>query len=690
MAAPGANGVLGTITGLKMASARVAIDDHFESKDKATKAKLRKSVAMAQRSSDETPARRGALRGSISNARASIANAVWGVSDGTKSPAHSSSFASQPSLAWPGEVSSQPGLGKDYSCKSLQVGEQGCKSLGKGYTDESLQMGSAINEPDFSWRVSTSLENEWETSASSASKALQLRKHATKMLSTSTDRTISFGSTETNGCRGTMKQLVLSPKFDFLIALAVFSNTVYIGLQTDFLARWGADATFLTIDRIVDTCFCSVFLVEILIKVYVYQTRYLQPPAVGWNLFDCCVVIGQMIELTISWLAGDELMKNLANLRILRVLRILRAIRIIRLVKLLRPLRILVMSILSSLQPLFWTVMLLFFLIYIVGIFITQSVADFKSDQKEGRSDDTSSPQDMELLDKYFGDLSKAMLSLFQAVSGGVDWRDMVDPLMVCVSPLMGFIFSVYIAFSILALMNVVSGYFVQSALENSKREQENYMLSLVRQVLKKLDVDKDGQITWAEFADALELKEMQEYFKTVDVDISDAQSLWNLLDADGVGCIDAEMLLNGCLQLQGPASALSQKLVIREMGRVFSAQEMHAAALEEHLADMEQFFEGKPKAVVKKRVGFEQPSEPDSFPEDDPVPFFALPGKDDIQVLNLDSNPSRDAPSSRFQPTDSIEIIEPFTAPRMHYPVECASVGVSDFVKDEDEDVFV
>lgn len=353
----------------------------------------------------------------------------------------------------------------------------------------------------------------------------------------------------------------MSASFEAFIGMAVISNAMYIGLQTDFTARWGSPAEFVTIDRVVDTCFCSVFLLELLLRIYVHRFQFVQPPDVGWNLFDCFVVLAQFFELFVAWTSGEQLPKNFSMLRILRILR---AIRIIRLVKMLRPLRILVMSILGSMQPLFWTVMLLFFVIYLMGVFLTQSVADYKLA--------TEVPHDkLVVLNNYYGTLTKAMLSLFQSVSGGVDWENMVNPLIEDISPVIGLMFALYIAFSLLALMNVVSGYFVQSALENTKHENETYMVTLVRQVLNKLDMDHDGEVTWTEFEDALEFKEMQEYFKTVDVDISDAPSLWNLLDVDGSGSIDAEDLLNGCVRLQGHASALGQNLVMRELGRVCS-----------------------------------------------------------------------------------------------------------------------
>jgi hypothetical protein len=383
----------------------------------------------------------------------------------------------------------------------------------------------------------------------------------------SNDRTTLVASALVQGTyRYKVEQLISSRGFDIFIAVTVAANTLYIGIQTDLVARRGMNDHAELIDRGVDSCFCCIFLLEIGMKLYALRLSFFRLPDRWWNLIDCCVVTLQCLELVSAWTSSYALPKNFS---ILRILRVLRAIRLIRLVRLLRPLRILVLSILGSLQPLLWTVMLLVFVIYLMAVFLTQNVADLDSSDDSMSRMTEEEETDHRFLTKYYGTLPMAMLSLFQAVTGGCDWENMVDPLINRVSPFIGLGFSAYIAFALLALMNVVSGYFVQSTLDNTKRETEVYMVMLVRQVLSKLDLDNNGTITWAEFEHALGLKEMQEYFRTIDVDISDAKSLWNLLDVDSVGSIDAESLLNGCVRLQGPATALGQNLLLHQIGRL-------------------------------------------------------------------------------------------------------------------------
>ena len=64
----------------------------------------------------------------------------------------------------------------------------------------------------------------------------------------------------------------------------------------------------------------------------------------------------------------------------------------------------------------------------------------------------SGSALDPELAD-YFGTLAGTMLALFQAVTDGQEWREMLNPLMREISPWMAVPFCIYIAFTVFALL---------------------------------------------------------------------------------------------------------------------------------------------------------------------------------------------------------------------------------------------
>lgn len=107
----------------------------------------------------------------------------------------------------------------------------------------------------------------------------------------------------------------------------------------------------------------------------------------------------------------------------------------------------------------------------------------------------------------------------------------------------------------------------METALQNSKHDSENliqedlrnqhwYLQSMQRTFLE-MDADSDGILAIKEFFEALEDERMLAYFDALSLDITDAQSLFMLLDKDRQGTIDVEEFLYGCLRLKGEAKNL-------------------------------------------------------------------------------------------------------------------------------------
>merc|ERR1719313_1458146 len=120
-----------------------------------------------------------------------------------------------------------------------------------------------------------------------------------------------------------------------------------------------------------------------------------------------------------------------------------------------------VCSVAGTMKSLCWTVILIMLLIYVVGVYITQMIAEHATSNPEAALVGTD-------LEAYYGTLSRTLLSLFEAISGGIDWDTLVTPLIQEIHPIMGLIFSFYIAFAVLAMLNVVTGVFVEAALAHA------------------------------------------------------------------------------------------------------------------------------------------------------------------------------------------------------------------------------
>merc|ERR1712232_1087228 len=161
-------------------------------------------------------------------------------------------------------------------------------------------------------------------------------------------------------------------------------------------------------------------------------------------------------------------------------------------------------------------------------------------------------------------------------MSGGLSWDLMCGPLVEKISPLQGVVFCAYVAFTVLALMNVVTGVFVQGALEAAKKDESEFMWMNLRQMFNDADADDDGKLSSDEFQLALARADMQEYLKTIDVNPDEAETLFKVLDLDGSGNIDYDEFVHGCLRLKGNAKAIDfftlqhdQKLWMRQVSKM-------------------------------------------------------------------------------------------------------------------------
>merc|ERR1712050_161480 len=75
--------------------------------------------------------------------------------------------------------------------------------------------------------------------------------------------------------------------------------------------------------------------------------------------------------------------------------------------------------------------------------------------------------------------------------------------------------------------------------------------------------------LTWEDFEEKLDTAAMKEYFRQINVDILEAKSFFDLLDADGSGSVDVREIVDGCLKVRGPARALELSMLAKDFADV-------------------------------------------------------------------------------------------------------------------------
>lgn len=385
-------------------------------------------------------------------------------------------------------------------------------------------------------------------------------------------------------------RIVSSQWFENVIITAIVANGFYIGFITDYRAKKRMSDTP-TICDVIECMFLAIFVTEISLKFCVDRTDLFRAVtregginhSQGWNIFDFTIVSLQAVEFILRHLNIKAVTENLGRVSILRLLRLLRLVRVVRLVKVFRlvsDLRMIVFSIYRSLSIFFWSVVALLFVIYIFAVYFAAAVLDRRIDYKSNNS--LYSAEVDERLEKHFGSVYTAMFSLLKCITGGVDWGDMAELLHLgTVDWIFGeAIFTGYVAFNFLALSNVIMGVFMDVAMDRAKNEREFFLVKSAKAVFEEADHTGDGTITWKDFESALSHSNVHKFFSEIDLQVSEAQTLFELLDSSNDGFISSDEFMKGCLRLRGPAKALDLLSLHRELMLHVGLQEDQIAAI--------------------------------------------------------------------------------------------------------------
>lgn len=381
--------------------------------------------------------------------------------------------------------------------------------------------------------------------------------------------------------RQRVARVVRSSAFDAASIILVVTSAALIGLEIDYMARHRT-ASSLTAFKVLDGLLLAFFAVECGMRLFVYRWRFFRMWGWGWNVFDLTLIITQIIEEIFD----KDNVSSTFLLRLTRGLKTLRVLRVVHVMRAAQELRLLVCCIVHSARSFYWSTVLILLMVYIFAVPFAQVVLLWRLD------DDTpASTEGFGRLGLWYGSVPRSGLSLFQGLTGGVDWNDLVDPLVEYISPWMGALFFLYISFALLGVMNVVTATFVQNANERAAEVQEAQRVSQASRLFRTLDRDSTGTITLDEIERNLESTEVLEFFRSIDVDVSEARILFDMLDTDRSGAIEFAEFLSGCLRLQSPAKAIDLVLVMRELRQAFQLLE----ETQEHLLSNRQACGGGP-----------------------------------------------------------------------------------------------
>eukprot|EP00927_Polykrikos_kofoidii_P029214 TRINITY_DN252_c0_g1_i1.p1 TRINITY_DN252_c0_g1~~TRINITY_DN252_c0_g1_i1.p1 ORF type:complete len:660 (-),score=90.00 TRINITY_DN252_c0_g1_i1:201-2180(-) len=320
--------------------------------------------------------------------------------------------------------------------------------------------------------------------------------------------------------------------------------------------------------KIASHLFSTFFLIELLLRMLAEGGDFWVGDQRAWNMFDLVLVTTSIVGFIFDSIATNN---SNSYIQSIRLLRLLRTFRVLRIVAMFRELRLMTLSIMKAVPSIGWAFVLIFITITIIAILILEGIATTAEDIPT--PDDKDSPNTA-TLNEHFGDFWKTWRALFMAVSGGLDWWTIAEPLF-DLHVLLGALVVFYVALMSIGMLNIITGIFVQVASDMAAKDraivtqsQLDANSALIRNLLKiftELDTDGSEMITLEEFTECAAQPSVAAYFAALGLDITKSKRFFNLIDHDGSGQLNIEEFVMGCMRLQGQSKAIDFETLASE-----------------------------------------------------------------------------------------------------------------------------
>jgi len=374
--------------------------------------------------------------------------------------------------------------------------------------------------------------------------------------------------------------------FEAFFCSVIAVNAILMGVQVNLDSFEGGQLDYGSLFDVLQLVFAITFILELSMRVVAAGgiVGFLWPPSdIVWNWLDLFTVLFSVADaclavvMLVRQFQGEgppAAAGSMRLFRIVRITRVVRAIRIVRLVRFVRALNTLLVSIISTLNSLVWAMVLLFLIIFLYAILFTELVCGYLIETGYPDSAEAVSEQEQfDVLRARFGGLFLSMNTLFMSISGGIDWKEVADPLFE-MDVFMGLLFQMLIAFICFAVLNVMTGVFCEAAMQNAKRDKEAIVQDVVVQKsedrqsflqLFQVICPNGSAINLVDVQEALQAEEVIAAFFALSLDPDDAWRLFKLLDVDGDATLSCDEFIEGCMRLKGTAKSIDVAALLQE-----------------------------------------------------------------------------------------------------------------------------
>lgn len=292
-----------------------------------------------------------------------------------------------------------------------------------------------------------------------------------------------------------LRKLVSHTLFDLTCAVVISFNALLIGFSTQEMITWGmanvgkGEKPENQLFTELGYFFIAFYILELVMKMVVFRLHFFMNRDWSWNVFDFLLVLIGLYDLT-DFDSGDT---DVTWIRLLRLIKMLKMLRVIRVMKFFRVLRMMVSSIAGSMMTLMWSILMLGLMMYVFGLCFLQIIAAYLSDPSVLNTPNKEAT--LEAVTMYWASVPQAIITLYYAVTGGADWEALAVPVREA-GDLYHCFFMFYIAFSIFAVLNVLTGLYVDTATKVSEMDssavEEELNVHEATQAFKEFIIQKE------------------------------------------------------------------------------------------------------------------------------------------------------------------------------------------------------
>mmetsp|Transcript_10803 Transcript_10803/g.24700 ORF Transcript_10803/g.24700 Transcript_10803/m.24700 type:complete len:786 (+) Transcript_10803:49-2406(+) len=386
---------------------------------------------------------------------------------------------------------------------------------------------------------------------------------------------------------GVWQAIARSSKFEHATLTVIGLNSIWIAVDADFNS-----APVITLAhpafQAIENLFCLYFVFEWTVRFMAFAKKR-SALSDFWFTFDSTLAFMMAAEtwavpvvlLILGSAGGGGGVGNASILRMARLLRLTRMARIAHIFHLMPELLILIKGMVAATRSVFFTLCLLFILLYVFGIAFRQLT------------------DGSQVGEEYFSSVFNAMYTL---LIDGVFMDDVGDVVHKIghEHPECAVLFWTFVLLSSLTVMNMLIGVLCEVVSAVAATERETLVVSFVKEKLHniarinqklKIDQDDDGSISKSEFLKILKVPEAAQALHHVGVDVVGlVDSADAIFDEDGQEKnLTFEQFMEAILQLRGSNNATVKDIVdLRKLVRTsVTESNTRLQRIEEKLADV-------------------------------------------------------------------------------------------------------